>query len=235
MWSWLNCRPRAVSRRAPDDPPHPRGGWCPRVRGPRRRPQRRPHGGDGAHRRPQAGIGASGETRTPCAVAQRGDCGRQAGRPRAVRLPIQGPDAQAAWRRRRCLAFVVYEPERPIAAELSDRKASGATWLELARWLDARGPNPTGAVVALAREHMTPTDLPGRSPLGRARQCQLPRPDRQPRVVARRAQQKLDAAHLAAPICFRPGAGAGCGRRLRGTTLGRDNGQRAYKCATREW
>ena len=111
----------------------------------------------------------------------------QGDRRRAVRLPVHRPDAEAGGHGVLDSRLVVDEPERaPIVRELFERKAGGATWLELARWLDEAAPKPNGGHWArstvggmIALPH-----LPGRGPPRRACQRRRPRADRHRGAVA---------------------------------------------------
>ena len=75
----------------------------------------------------------------------RGNRGRQGGRRSPVRLRLQDPTPKN--RSHGVLnSRLVVDPERaPIVVEMFERKAAGATWLELARWLDEAAPKTNGA------------------------------------------------------------------------------------------
>jgi site-specific DNA recombinase len=123
------------------------------------------------------------------------------------------------------------ERNAPIVRELFERKAGGATWLELARWLDTAAPKPNGG-------HWSRNTVRGmiacRTYLGERRHGRHVNPAAHDAIVSpalwRRAQGKPGrrtprGTYLLSGLvrC------AGCGRRMRGTTIGRGD-KRVYAC-----
>jgi DNA invertase Pin-like site-specific DNA recombinase len=121
----------------------------------------------------------------------------------------------------------------PIVRELFERKAAGATWLELARWLDTAAPKPNGG-------HWSRNTVRGmigrRTYLGEVSHGQhINATAHKPIVPAglwRRAQGKPGRRTPRGTYLLSGVARcAGCGRRMRGSTLGR-GGKRIYTCGT---
>jgi DNA invertase Pin-like site-specific DNA recombinase len=139
--------------------------------------------------------------------------------------------------------LVVDGDREPIVRELFERKAGGATWLELARYLDEVAPKPDGAlwsrqtVIGMIRN---PTYR------GEVRHGEYSNADAHEPIVHNALWRKAqNGAGRRTPrgtyllsglaIC------SGCGRTLRGSALGRKprNGRKApppriYTCANRE-
>jgi DNA invertase Pin-like site-specific DNA recombinase len=139
---------------------------------------------------------------------------------------------------------LVEDPKRaPIVRELFERKAGGATWLELARWLDTVAPKPNGG-------HWARSTVGGmiscRTYLGEVHSGEYVKPQAHDPIVTpalwRRAQngggrRTPRGTYLLSGLvrC------AGCGRRMRGSTSGREprKGRKAtppriYTCETQE-
>jgi site-specific DNA recombinase len=136
--------------------------------------------------------------------------------------------------------LVPHETEAPVVAELFERKAAGATWLELSRWLDDAAPKPHGckwarsSVIAIIR---------CRTHLGELHHGKFLRIDAHDAIVSsavwRRAQNEPGrrtprGSYLLSGLirC------AGCGRNMRGSSGGaRNNGRgrkpSVYVCTTR--
>jgi DNA invertase Pin-like site-specific DNA recombinase len=137
---------------------------------------------------------------------------------------------------------LLLDPERePIVRELFERKASGATWLELARWLDTVAPKPNGGHWARST---VGTMIRCRTYLGEVHSGDFVNASAHEPIVTpalwRRAQ---NGAGRRTPrgtyLLSGPARCAGCGRRLRGSILGRKprKGRKAppprvYKCET---
>jgi site-specific DNA recombinase len=139
--------------------------------------------------------------------------------------------------------LVVDEDRAPIVHELFERKAGGATWLELARWLDQAAPKPNQgrwARSTVSSMVACPTYL------GQVHHGEHVRTDAHEPIVSaalwRRAQNKPGRRTPRGNYLLSGLARcSGCGRRLRGSTQGRKphNGRKAppprvYLCATRE-
>ena len=137
----------------------------------------------------------------------------------------------------------VDEDAAPIVRELFERKAGGATWLELTRWLDTVAPKPNGG--HWARSTVDRHDR-RRTYLGEVRHGEHVKPerargDRHPRALAAGAERAGRRTPRGTYLLSGLARCAGCGRTLRGSTLGRKprNGRKAapprvYKCPTRE-
>ncbi|MGH2974635.1 MAG: recombinase family protein [Solirubrobacterales bacterium] len=139
--------------------------------------------------------------------------------------------------------LVADEDAAPIVRELFERKAGGATWLELARWLDTVAPKPNGG--RWARSTVAGM-IARRTYLGEVRHGPHVKPDAHEPIVTpalwRKAQngpgrRTPRGTYLLSGLA----RCAGCGRRLRGSTLGRKprKGRKAsppriYTCATPE-
>ncbi len=139
---------------------------------------------------------------------------------------------------------LVIDPERaPIVRELFERKAAGATWLELARWLDTVAPKPN-------REHWArstvSTMIASPTYRGEVHHGDYRNPGAHDAIVTpalwRRAQNGAGRRTPRGTYLLSGLARcAGCGRTLRGSALGRKprNGRKAppprvYTCANRE-
>ena len=70
--------------------------------------------------------------------------GKGTSRPPSLGYRYADPARRESGRGRVNSRFVAYDPERPIVIDLFERKAAGASWLELARWLDEAAPKPNG-------------------------------------------------------------------------------------------
>lgn len=139
---------------------------------------------------------------------------------------------------------LVVDTERaPVVRELFERKAGGATWLELSRWLDAVAAKPNGGHWARSTVH----DMIGRRTyLGEVHHGPHVRADAHEPIVSATLWRKAQNApgrrtprgtYLLSGIA----RCAGCGRRLRGSALGRKprSGRKAspprvYTCDTAE-
>jgi site-specific DNA recombinase len=128
--------------------------------------------------------------------------------------------------------LVVHEREAAIVRELFDRRAGGATWLELARWLDSVAPKPNGG-------HWSRTTVRGmignRTYLGEVRHGQHVRTGAHERIVTpaafRRAQSEPGRRTPRGRYLLSGLARcAGCGRRLRGAVMSRERRLRLYRC-----
>ena len=129
---------------------------------------------------------------------------------------------------------LVPDPEcAPIVAAMFERKAGGATWLELARWLDEVAPKSNGAKWARST---VGSMVKCRTYLGEVRHGEHVNPTAHEPIVGlalwRRAQNKPGrrtprGTYLLSGLlrC------AGCGRNLRGSALGGGRGYRIYNCA----
>jgi DNA invertase Pin-like site-specific DNA recombinase len=130
--------------------------------------------------------------------------------------------------------LVIHAAEAKLVRELFERRAAGATWLELARWLDAVAPKPNGGHWARS----TVISMTGRRTyLGEVHHGQHTRAGAHEAIVSpalwRRAQgapgrRTPRGTYLLSGLA----RCAGCGRRMRGTTLGRGTG-RVYSCNDR--
>jgi DNA invertase Pin-like site-specific DNA recombinase len=124
----------------------------------------------------------------------------------------------------------------PIVAELYERKAAGATWLELARWLDEVAPKPGRR--KWARSSVTAT-IGSRVYLGAIHHGGLVKPGaHDPLVTAavwRKAQNKpgrrTPRGHYMLSGLVRC---AGCGRCMRASSGGATTKPRVYQCVTPE-
>jgi DNA invertase Pin-like site-specific DNA recombinase len=127
--------------------------------------------------------------------------------------------------------LVVHPSEGKIVRELFERKVGGATWLELARWLDTVAPKPNGEHWA---RNTARSMIMCKTYLGQVQHGPHVKVGAHEPIVStslwRRAQNKPGrrtprGTYLLGGLvrC------AGCGRRMRGTTLGRGAG-RAYSC-----
>jgi DNA invertase Pin-like site-specific DNA recombinase len=127
--------------------------------------------------------------------------------------------------------LVVQDGDAEIVRELFDRKAAGATWLELARWLDAVAPKPNRGRWARSTAK---TMIACRTYLGEVRHGKHVKAKAHDPIVGaalwRRAQGKPGRRTPRGTYLLSGLARcAGCGRRLRGTTLGRGT-HRVYSC-----
>jgi len=122
----------------------------------------------------------------------------------------------------------------PIVRELFERKVGGATWLELARWLDTAAPKPNGG-------HWARNTVRGmidcRTYLGEASHGKHVNPDAHepivPAALWRRAQvepgRRTPRGNYLLTGLVRC---AGCGRRMRGSSGGRGSKPSTYSCQT---
>ncbi len=129
--------------------------------------------------------------------------------------------------------LVVHEAEAQVVRDLFERKAHGATWLELARWLDKVAPKASDAHWARS----TVADMVRRRTyLGEVSHGKHVKTDAHEPILSaalwRRAQREPGhrtprGTYLLSGLvrC------AGCGRNVRGTSLGRGL-QRTYSCST---
>jgi hypothetical protein len=130
--------------------------------------------------------------------------------------------------------LVVYEPERAIVVELFERKAAGATWLELARWMDKVAPKPPGrswerqTIVGMIRN---------RKYVGEVVSGEYVKVDAHEPIVTpalwRRAQNKPGRRTPRGTYLLSGLARcAGCGRNLRGSSQGK-RAKPIYTCENR--
>jgi len=127
--------------------------------------------------------------------------------------------------------LVVHESEARIVRELFERKAAGATWLELARWLDTVSPKPNGGRWS---KNTVQGMTSRRTYLGEVRHGKHVQTGAHEAIVSpalwRQAQSKPGRRTPRGTYLLSGLARcAGCGRRLRGTTLGR-GAKRIYTC-----
>lgn len=127
--------------------------------------------------------------------------------------------------------LVVDEREADLVREVFERKAGGATWLELARFLDATAPKPNRGHWARS----TVRDMTSRRTyLGEVRHGAHVQADAHEAIVSAAVWRKAQGApgrrtprgtYLLSGLA----RCAGCGRRLRGTTMSRGD-YRIYTC-----
>jgi Resolvase, N terminal domain/Recombinase/Recombinase zinc beta ribbon domain len=127
--------------------------------------------------------------------------------------------------------LVVHPGEAKIVRELFERKVGGATWLELARWLDAVVPKPNGRLWA---RNSARSMIICKTYLGQVQHGPHVKAGAHEPIVTtalwRRAQNKPGRRTPRGTYLLSGLARcAGCGRRMRGTTLGRGAG-RVYSC-----
>jgi DNA invertase Pin-like site-specific DNA recombinase len=131
--------------------------------------------------------------------------------------------------------LVVHPGEAKIVRELFERKVGGATWLELARWLDTVAPKPNGGHWA---RNTARSMIMCKTYLGQVQHGPHVKTGAHEPIVStalwRRAQNKPGrrtprGTYLLSGLvrC------AGCARRMRGTSLGRGAGH-VYSCADPE-
>lgn len=132
--------------------------------------------------------------------------------------------------------LVVDEPMRRIALELFERKADGATWLELARWLDTVAPKPSGrkwarsSVLSLieSRQYLGEVSS-GPYVKTKAHEALIPEP------LWRRAQRPPgDRTPRGDYLLTGRVRCAGCGRRMQAGKPRHLGGRRTFECKTPE-
>ncbi len=132
--------------------------------------------------------------------------------------------------------LVVYEPERPVVLELFERKASGASWLQLARWLDVVMPKPAGRLWARS----SVSDLIGRRVyLGEVHHGEFRNAGAHEAIVPvalwRRAQNVPgERTPRGAYLLSGRVRCAGCGRRMQAGKPGHLGDRRTCECRNRE-
>ena len=140
-------------------------------------------------------------------------------------------------------AWCIDESAAPIVRELFERKAGGATWLELARWLDdGRAEAERQAVGALAPSWtmIALPHLPGRGPLTASTSTRRRTSRSSPRRCGAGRRTRPGGAPRAAPTCSRawraaPAAGAPSAARRSAASrakAARRRPPRVYTCAT---